>query len=144
MVLGLDDPFICCIEDLECIDLYDCLKVRHFRLRKPFPDNIIHKEDLRLRMIYKMMDVGRLEFVKERYRHCTVCHNSQKSHSPVCLVARTDGHLMSFLKTAFLKHYMELLHSPCYILVVESLSVIIGDRRAVPILLESFLIKLVY
>ena len=58
MRLSLYDAFIFCIEDPEIVHLDYCVKVRHFRLGKAFPDHLVHKEDLRLRVIDKMVDVG--------------------------------------------------------------------------------------
>ena len=136
--------FIIRIKYLEVVHLDNCMKVRHLRLRESFPYDLIHKEDLCLRVVHKVMDICRLEFMKKRNGNRSVCHYRKKGYSPVRLISGTDCDLVTFLKTALLKHDMQFLHSSCHILVVECFSTIIGNRRTIPVLLKGVLEDFVY
>ena len=81
------DLLITCIKKFEGIHLDDCLYIRHFSLCKTLPDDVIHKEDLSLGVVYKMVYVARLEFVEKRHRNCSVSECRKESHSPVSLVS---------------------------------------------------------
>ena len=87
MLLGFIYLFIYRIQDLEGIHLDDRMNVRHLAFRKTFPDHLVNEKDLCLRMVYKMVDVCRLELMKKRNRNGTVGHCGQKGYSPVCLVS---------------------------------------------------------
>ena len=58
MGLGINDVLVFRIKDLEIIYLNNSMKIRHFPLRKPFPDDIIHEKNLSFRVVYKMMYVA--------------------------------------------------------------------------------------
>ena len=65
--------FIVCIKYLEVVYLDDRMQVRHLRLGESFPDNLVNKKDLCLRVIDKMVDICRLELVKKRNRNGKKC-----------------------------------------------------------------------
>ena len=114
-----------CIEKLEGIDLDDGMKVRHFGLGESFPDDIVHKEDLCLGVVHQMVDIAGLELMEKRHRDCAVCHCGEEGHSPVCLVARTESHLVALLQSALFKHDVHLLNPAGHIPVMKGNALIV-------------------
>ena len=43
---ALDNPFVACVQQLEGVDLYDCVEFRHLIDVESLPDHIVDKEDL--------------------------------------------------------------------------------------------------
>ena len=58
MFACVNDLLVTCIQELECVYLNDCMQIRHFSFCKSFPDDVIDKQDLCLRMVYKMMYIA--------------------------------------------------------------------------------------
>ena len=137
MLARLHYLLVLCIKELECVYLDDGMEIRHFSLGKPFPYDIVNEKYLRLGVIHKMVDIAGLEFMKKRYRNCSISHCSEERDSPIGLVSRADGHFVAFLQSAFLKHDVKLFHTPCHIAVFQRHSLIVGDCRTFPVLLET-------
>src|SRR5574344_732753 len=74
------------IKKIKSIDLHHHIKTRHLILRKPLPNHIIHKQDLSITMINKIMNISRLELVKNRNRNRTISQSGKKTNTPIGLI----------------------------------------------------------
>ena len=103
------------IQKLECVDSHYREQSRHLIGAKPLPDDIVHKENLCLRMVDQVMNIPGLELVKDRHRHSSVGHRGQETDRPVDLVAGADGHLVAFVQKAFLECDVQFLDASCHV-----------------------------
>jgi len=88
-------------------------------------------------MIHQIMDVTGLELVENRDSNGTIGEGRKITDSPVGLIAGTNGHLVSFVETALFKCNVKFFNSSGDIAIFKGRSLIIGQRRAVPILSET-------
>ena len=95
-------------------------------------------------MVDEIVDIARLELVQDGDGNRAVCKGSEEAYSPVGLVARADGDFVALLEAAFLESYMQVLDTLGHGLVSQGDTVVVGERRTFPILLEAFLKELVY
>ena len=132
------------IKVLEGIHLDDDVQSRHLGLGQAFPKDFVHEENLGFGVVHEIMDIAWLEFVQDGYGNRAVCQCGEEAYSPVGLVARADGDFVALLEAAFLESYMQVLDTLGNCLVSQGYTMVVGERRALPILLETLLEELVY
>ena len=125
MLTGISYLIVCRIDEPEGVNAGNCLKIRHFGLRKSFPYRRVHKQDLCLGMVHKMVNVARFEFVKKRNRNRSVGHGCKERHSPVHLVASADCHFVSLFQAAMLEQNVNFCDSFCQIAVENGGSLVV-------------------
>ena len=132
----------CRIQELEVVDLDHNRQIRHFVNDQPLPNNLVHKQDARLRVVYQIVYVAGFEFVQDGDGDGAIGERRQKTHAPVGLVAGADGHFISFPETALLKGYMQFSNTPGHVPVRQGHALVVGERSPVPVankaLLQNF------
>ena len=131
-------------QELEGVNLHNHLKVRHFVCGKAFPDNIVDKEDLGLAVVYKIVNITRLELVQDGHRDSSISKGCKETYAPVGLVPGTNRHFVAFFKAALLKGNLQFCYSAGYIPVTECCALIIRKCRTIPMLPEALLQEFVY
>ena len=113
------------IEETQIVYLYYDIEPGHFSLGKVLPNHVIHEKHLGFRMIYKVMDILRLEFVENRNRNGSVSQCGEERYSPVGLVPCAKGNLVTLLKSTLFESDVKLGNSSCHIPIGEILSLVI-------------------
>ena len=131
------------IQELEVVDLDHYGKVGHLFGTQAFPDDLVYKEDAGLGVVDQIMDISGFELVQDGDGHSAIGNGGHKAHTPVGLVAGADGYLVSFLETAHLKGNVQLGDTEGYLTVGQRHTLIVGQGRAVPVLDQAFLKRLV-
>ena len=139
----LRDPGHLGVEELEGVDLDHGVEARHLVGVQPFPDDVVHEQDLGFGVVYEVVDVAWLEFMEDRHRNGSVGHGRQIAHRPVDLVPRADGNLVALVEEAFLEGDLELLYPPCDVSVAEAGTLVVGEGLLVPVLPEALLYELI-
>ena len=132
------------IKETESIDLDNHIESRHFRLGKVFPYDIVHEQHFSFRVIHEVMDITRLELVKNRHRNRTVCQCSEEADTPVGLVSRTNGYLVTLYQTALLESDMKFGNTPCDVPVGQILTLVVRQCRTIPVFPETLFKEFVY
>ena len=120
------------------------LEIRHFLGRKSLPDNLIHKQDAGLRVVYQIVYVSWLEFMENGDGNCAVSDCCKETHTPVSLVAGADGYLITLFEAALLKGNVELCNPERHLTVCQGHSLVVGEGRTVPVADKAFLQCFVY
>ena len=113
------------------------VQARHLRLGEAFPHHIPDEEHTGVGMVDEVVDVPALELMQQRHGHGSVGQGREEGNGPVGLVPRADGYLVAALQSAHLEHDMYLLNPAGHVPVVEGHSVVVGERGAVPVLLDA-------
>ena len=105
------------------------------------PDIVAHEEDAGFAVADQMPEVGRLELVEDWHDHGAVGHRRQIGDAPVDLVLGTDGHPVARFEAAGLEKQVQLRNLTGQILVIERLLIVVGQGRAIPVVLETLFKK---
>ena len=132
------------IQVFESVHLHDDVQSGHLSLGEALPKHLVHEEDLRFGVVDQIVDIAGLELVQDGHGDRAIGKGGEETYSPVGLVARADGDFVALLEAAFLESYMQVLDTLGHGLVSQGDTVVVGERRTLPILLEAFLKELVY
>ena len=90
-------------------------------------------------MVDEVVDAVGLEFVQDGDGDRAVGKRRKETHAPVGLIARADGDLVPPAQSTLLECNVQFGNSPGDIAEGERHPLVIGQGRAVPILLETLL-----
>ena len=95
-------------------------------------------------MVDEVMDVLGLELVEQGHGHSAITHGGDETNAPVHLVAGAEGYLVPFLEATLLEAYMQVGDTLCHVAIAQGNALIIGQRSAIPVILDAFLEQFVY
>ena len=90
-------------------------------------------------MVYDIVYLVRLEFVKDRNDDCSVGYGSKECYTPMRHVTSTEGNLIAFLYTTFFEDDVELFNLTGYIFILVGHALVVCQGVEIPILLDTLL-----
>ena len=117
VLADLPEGVVLGVEELERVDLDNHVQTGHLLGAEAFPDDLVHEEDLGVRVVHQVVDIAGFELVEERNGNGAIGEGCQKTHAPVGLVAGADGHFVSFFQTALFKGDVQFGHTARHIFI---------------------------
>ena len=134
----------CGMEEPERRNVDDHLHLGHLFGEQACEYAFIHKQELRVGVVDKVMDIACLEFMEYGHRDGAESQGGQETHAPVGLVAATDGDFVPFGKAGLLEDYVQFGDPAGDIPVMQRDAVVIGQGLAVPVGPDALLEHLVH
>ena len=126
MFAGVGYLFVAREQQRKIIHHEDTLQQGHGVLVQILPHLVAYKEQLRLRVVYDVMYIIRLELMQDRHNHRTIGDGSQEGHSPMRAVTSANRNFVAFLYATTLKDDMQLLYLSSHILVLQRGTLIVS------------------
>ena len=127
------------MQDLVVLQLDDRGETGHILGVQTIPDGALHEEDLRVGMVYEVVDVPGLELVEQRDGNRPVGHGGQETDCPVRLVAGDDDDLVAGTDTVVSIGQVHFRNAAREVAVKKRLAPVVGQGGTPPVIAETLL-----
>ena len=121
----------------------DALQSRHLVSINGTSHVVAGEEKLGVGMVHDVVNLLRHELMEDRHGNSSVGERGKEGHGPLAAVAAAKGYLVALHHTGVLEQYVDFLNLACHVVVLQGLTLVVGQRIQIPEVDDAFLNQLV-